>query len=315
MSDKILLIYSDEFLKHDTGFDHPESPARLRSIISYLNENELKKSLDIVEPEPAPLEWIRENHSQEYINLVKKYCEEGEAYILTLDNPICKETYRIAILAAGGILKAVDYVMEEKYSKAFCLLRPPGHHAVKDKPMGFCFFNNIAIAGKYLIKKYGLERILIVDWDVHHGNGTQDASYEDNKVFFFSIHQHPLYPGTGMEWETGKGEGEGFNMNVPVSPETSDDTYIEIFKERMFPKALEYEPQFILISAGFDAHKSDPLAQIQLSEGVYRTLTDIVLKIANKCCSGKIVSTLEGGYNLKYLPLCVVEHLKGLIGY
>ncbi len=315
MDNKISLIYSNEYLKHDTGAGHPESPARLKSIISYLKSNDLINSLEITEPESAPLEWVKENHSEKYIDLFKSYCDKSMTFLLTSDNPICRESYRIALLAVGGILKAVDNVMENKFSKAFCLLRPPGHHALKNEAMGFCFFNNVAIAAKYLVKKYGLERILVVDWDVHHGNGTQDAFYEDNKVFFFSIHQHPLYPGSGMEWETGKGKGKGFTMNAPVPPGSSDDLYIEIFTEKLFTRAIDYNPQFILISSGFDAHKYDPLAQIQLSEAVYKTLTDIVIKMADKCCGGKIVSTLEGGYNLKYLPLCAAEHLKSLLGF
>ena len=313
MDNKILLMYSDEYLKHDTGRGHPENPERLKSIISHLSGSDLMKYLVILEPEPSPLKWIMEVHSEEYINSIKKHSEEGTPFIDSLDNVISRESYRISLLAVGGVLNAVDNVMEGKFEKAFCLIRPPGHHALRNEAMGFCFFNNVAVAAKYLIKKYNLSRILIVDWDVHHGNGTQDAFYDDPKVFYFSIHQHPLYPGSGMESEIGRGKGKGFTMNVPVPPGTKDDTYIRVFSEELFLRAVDYNPQFILISAGFDAHKEDPIAQILLSENVYGSITDVVCRIADKCCEGKIVSVLEGGYNLKFLPVCVAEHLKSLI--
>jgi acetoin utilization deacetylase AcuC-like enzyme len=313
MNNKILLIYSDEYLKHNTGPSHPESPERLKSIMTYLTKSDLMKRLVILEPNPASLEWIEEIHSVTYINDVKNYSEQGMTYIHSYDNQICPESYRVAILAVGGVLYAVDNVMEEEFKKAFCLIRPPGHHSLRDEAMGFCLFNNIAIAAKYLLKKYQLKRILIVDWDVHHGNGTQSAFYEDPEVLYFSIHQHPLYPGSGMEWEKGKGAGEGFTMNFPVPPGTGDEVYIKIFSEKLYPKAIEYNPEFVLISAGFDAHKEDPLASISLTENAYRELTDIVVKIADECSGGRIVSVLEGGYNLKFLPLCVAEHLKSLI--
>jgi acetoin utilization deacetylase AcuC-like enzyme len=209
----------------------------------------------------------------------------------------------------GGAMAGVDAVMQKKVKNAFCALRPPGHHAEKDRAMGFCIFNNVAVACKYAQKKFGVKKVLIIDWDVHHGNGTQNAFWIDPSVFYFSIHQYPFYPGTGSENEIGEKEGEGFTFNLPMFAGSGDLEYVEAFESILYPLAVKFSPDFIFISAGFDAHKDDPLAQINLSEAGYGRMTEVVTRLAAECCDNRLVSVLEGGYNSKSLASSVEEHL------
>ena len=231
----------------------------------------------------------------------------------SMDTPISPESYEVALAAAGGVLGAVDAVMEKKIRNAFCAVRPPGHHATEDTAMGFCIFNNVAVATRYIQKQYNLSKILIVDWDVHHGNGTQAAFYDDPTVLYFSVHQYPFYPGTGSEAEKGNGKGLDHTINVPLPAGSGDSDYVRVFQERLRPAALAFSPDFVLISAGFDAHESDLLGSMKVTAQGFAKLTDVVKKIAEKCCAGRLVSVLEGGYHLEGLADSVEAHIRVLM--
>jgi acetoin utilization deacetylase AcuC-like enzyme len=230
------------------------------------------------------------------------------------DTPVSADSYQAALMAAGGVLNAVDAVMAGKVASAFCAVRPPGHHALKDRAMGFCIFNNVAIATRYIQKKHGLAKVLIVDWDVHAGNGTMAAFYDDPTVLQFDVHQSPFYPGTGSEEDRGAGKAVGLKINVPLGAGAGDKEYKEAFEKRLRPAAMAFKPDFVLISAGFDAHDGDTLGGMKVSTQGYADLTRIVRDIADKCCKGRIVSVLEGGYNLDNLGAAVEAHVKSLGG-
>jgi len=305
-------VYHDIYGKHDTGAGFPESPQRLTAIVSRLREKGLiGSSVRMITPEsPADTrEWITAIHTSEYVKRVRKSCEEGVKYLDSPDVPISSESYEVAVAAVGGVLYAIDEVMSGGIRNAFCAVRPPGHHALADKAMGFCIFNNVAIGARYIQKKYGLPKVLIVDWDVHHGNGTQDAFYDDPTVLYFSTHQYPFYPGTGSKEEKGSGKGSGYNINVPLPSGRGDEEYIKIFEEILKPAAMKYKPDFILISAGFDAHIDDPLGGMRITSDGFAKLTAIVKEIAEKCCEGRLVSVLEGGYDLDGLADSVEAHI------
>ena len=307
------LVYDDVYLQHKTSPNHPENPQRLIAIMSALKD----KMSDIMLIKPKPfsdtLEWLTSIHSTKYIERVKKSCLNNEEYIDSSDTPISKESYNVAVMAVGGVLSAIDQVMEGNIKNAFCAIRPPGHHALRDRAMGFCLFNNVAIGAKYIQKKYGLSKVLIVDWDVHHGNGTQDAFYDDPTVLYFSIHRSPFYPGTGDADEIGRGKGLGYTINVPMNVGSSDKDYLEVFENILKPKGMEYRPDFILISAGFDAHKDDPLGGMKITADGYAKMTKIIKYIAEKCCDGRIVSVLEGGYSMDGLSESVTSHISVLM--
>ncbi len=306
------LVFHEDFLLHNAGAGHPERADRLKSIVKNLTTTNLMEKLELINPELADVKWIEKIHTPEYIKSVEKACELGYTQ-LDADTGICAESYRIALLAVGESLIAADAIMKEKITNAFCAIRPPGHHAEKNRALGFCLFNNIAITAKYLQQKHAIEKILIIDWDVHHGNGTQNAFYEDATVFYFSIHQSPHYPGTGLINETGIRKGERFTLNVPLTAGHGDEDYIEAFQSKLLPAANKFKPDFILISAGFDAHRDDPLAGMQLTETGFAKLTEIAADLADEFCNGKIISFLEGGYNLEKLAASVAAHIEILI--
>ena len=308
------LVYHEDYLKHDTGKTHPERKERLISIINRLQENGLLIRLALINPVPAAPEWISLVHSPEYIAEVEKSCKEGKQYLHSKDTVISKDSYVTACLAAGGVLCAIDAVMGGEVKNAFCAVRPPGHHASRDKAMGFCIFNNVAIGTKYIQQKYRLAKVLIVDFDVHHGNGTQDIFYEDPSVLYFSVHRSPFYPGTGNANETGAGKGYGYKVNVPLAKGAGDREYIEAFSEIFKPRALAFQPDFILVSAGFDAHKDDPLGGMNVSPEGYAAITGIIKEVAEKCCGGRLVSVLEGGYDLDGLAASAEAHISALTG-
>lgn len=307
------IVYHPDYLMHKTGFSHPESPDRLTAIMRRLDESSLLKKLIMIEPNPAKEEDILRVHSKRHFETIKNAWDNG-CTALTPDTPISEESYRIALLSAGGVLTGIDKIMAKEIDNGMALVRPPGHHAMPDQAMGFCLFNNVAIGARYLQKKYRIAKVLIVDWDLHHGNGTQDAFYEDPTVLYFSIHQYPHYPGTGSANEKGAGKGAGFTINVPVMGDTPADEFMKKFRDTLYDKAIEFSPDFILISAGFDAHRDDPLGNLMLTEASYGEMTKITLDIANTCCKGRVLSALEGGYNLNALALSVEAHLRAMMG-
>jgi acetoin utilization deacetylase AcuC-like enzyme/formylglycine-generating enzyme required for sulfatase activity len=306
-------VYHDIYLEHKTTPDHPETPQRLVTILERLKQTGLYPQLLAITPYPASLEWIKTVHSPEYIQRAENSCQNGTRFLDSLDTPISPKSYDAALVAVGGVFSAVDAVMQEKVTNAFCAVRPPGHHAVEDAAMGFCMFNNIAIGARYVQKQYGLSKILIVDWDVHHGNGTQAEFYDDPNVLYFSTHQYPFYPGTGGEAEKGTGKGQNYNINVPLPAGSTDADYLNAFKEKLEPAALNFSPDFVLISAGFDAHENDLLGGMKVTTEGFAQLTKIVRQIAEKCCQGRLVSSLEGGYHLQGLAASVEAHISVLI--
>ena len=308
------LVYHEDYLKHDTGKTHPERKERLTAIINRLQEKGLLPRLVMIKPAPAAPEWIALVHSPEYVAEVEKTCKDGKQYLHSRDTVISRDSYAAACLAAGGVLCAIDAVMEGKVKNAFCAVRPPGHHASRDKAMGFCIFNNVAVGARYVQQKYRLAKVLIVDFDVHHGNGTQNIFYDDPDVLYFSVHRSPFYPGTGNADETGSGKGCGYKVNVPLAKDAGDQEYIKTFNEIFKPRAIEFHPDFILVSAGFDACEKDPLGGMKVTPGGYAAITGIIKEVAEKCCGGRLVSVLEGGYDLDGLSASAEAHISVLIG-
>ena len=254
-------------------------------------------------------QWIEKVHRSSHIQKIRENIPSTGQIHLDPDTPISSNSFLAAQLAVEGVLNAADKVMSGELSSVFCALRPPGHHAESNRVMGFCLFNNVAVCARYLQQQYGLKKIAIIDWDVHHGNGTQQIFYEDPTVLYFSVHQFPLYPGTGSEREVGSGAGEGYTLNCPLPPGRGDDYYVGVFEKVLAPALKSFSPDFILISAGFDAHKEDPLANMQVTDAGFGELTRIVKNCAEHLCQGRMVSCLEGGYNLGALARSVEQHL------
>ena len=306
-------VYHPAYLEHDMGFGHPESPDRLRAIVQHLKQSGTAARLITIEPRRADDEWIAQVHAASYIAALNHHAPTSGRVSLDPDTSMSPGSLTAAYLAAGGVLAGVDAIMNNQIDHVFCAVRPPGHHAETSRAMGFCLFNNVAIAARYLQKKHGLTRVLIVDWDVHHGNGTQHTFESDPSVLFFSTHQYPHYPGTGRATERGSEEGEGFTINVPMESGEGNDEYRAIFQKVLVPAADEFKPEFVIISAGFDAHKDDPLASMGLTEDGYAELTGIVAGIAKRHAKGRILSSLEGGYNLTALSASVDRHIQALL--
>lgn len=307
------LVYDPRYLEHDMGMGHPESPNRLRAIMQQLEQSGTMAELTRIEPRKAEDEWITLVHTAAYLASLKQHAPASGRVSLDPDTSMSPGSLTAAYLAAGGALAAVDAMMTKQVEHVFCAVRPPGHHAEASRAMGFCLLNNVAIAARYAQKKHGLSRVLIVDWDVHHGNGTQHSFEDDPSVLFFSTHQFPHYPGTGRESERGRGAGEGYTINVPMEAGEGDDEYRAIFHKVLVPAAEEFKPELVIISAGFDAHKDDPLAGMGLTESGYAELTGIVAGIAKQYAQGRILSSLEGGYNLTALAASVDAHVRGLL--
>ena len=307
-----VIIYDDIYLKHDTGPDHPENSARIINTIEHLRSANCWQKLDIKKPRAATEAEVSAIHSTSQIVQITEIASSGGGY-LDPDTYVSSDSYEAALNAAGAPLTAIDLIMDKKVDNAFCLVRPPGHHATPERGMGFCLFNNVAIAAKYIQSRYSLDRIVIIDWDVHHGNGTQDAFYDDPSVMYFSMHRYPFYPGTGAEEETGKDSGSGFTINIPLSYNTEPQEYLKFFEDILEKRIKPFNPQFILISSGFDAYRLDPISGLSLEASDYNKLTKLTQNIAKDCCDGRIVSCLEGGYHLLDLPKCIEEHLNGLM--
>lgn len=279
-------------------------------------ENGLLRRLVRLTSIPAEFKWIETVHTTALLRRFEEACLKGLSMFDHPDNQICEETFMAALLAVGGILETVRSIMEEKLDNAFCAVRPPGHHAEKDRAMGFCYFNNVAIAAKYLQKAWGVERIGIIDFDVHHGNGTQHIFETDPTVFYYSIHEHPTfaYPGTGREFEKGMGPGYGYTLNSPVLPGEGDEAYRERFERDLIPAFDRFRPAFILVSAGFDAHEEDDMSGVRLSTRGFSWIMTRIMSLAERHAGGRVVSVLEGGYCLERLPELIDNHLRILLG-
>jgi len=307
------IVKDSRYLEHVMDPGHPESPERLMAIYRMLEGAEMKDLFAEVKPRAATREELETIHSPSYVDLVASTA--GKPYYrLDMDTATCAKSYEAALFATGGLLELIKAVIEGKLRNGFALVRPPGHHAERDRAMGFCLFNNVAIGAKYAIQNFSCQRILIVDWDVHHGNGTQKSFYEDPTVLYFSTHRYGFfYPGTGAATEVGKGKGEGFNVNVPLSTGVGDAEYERIFRKILKPIALEYEPQLILVSAGFDTYYDDPLGGMRVTEKGFSRMTQILMEIAEETAQGKLVIVLEGGYDVAGESRSVKAVLKELI--
>jgi acetoin utilization deacetylase AcuC-like enzyme len=308
----MVYLYDDIFLTHDAGMGHPESPARLTAINNTVKGADWYKNMTRLDSKPVDIDTLSLAHDGGYIETVKRECEAGYRCLSTGDTNICRDSYRVALHAVGGVLAAVDAVFTKETNRAFCAVRPPGHHASGNRGMGFCVFNNIAAAARYARERYNVERVLIADWDVHHGNGTQDIFYGDDTVFFMSTHQYPFYPGTGAYHDTGAGKGKGFTMNRPFGAGAGNKEIIAIFKDEFLPAAREFKPDFTLISAGFDSRIHDPIGGFRMDDEGFRELTKIMLEISHIAGGGRLVSILEGGYNLEGLAAAAVAHMDEL---
>jgi len=302
----------DIFLRHDTGASHPENIARLTAIRDRLEKQEYFGRFYQLSRREANLEEIGRVHDTSYAERVREVCRAGGGR-LDADTSVSADSYDAAIVAAGAGLEAADRVDAGEIQRALLLLRPPGHHSLQSRAMGFCLFNNIAVTARHLQSK-GYERIAILDWDVHHGNGTEATFYDDPGVFFISTHQYPFYPGTGAASDTGRGKGEGFTLNVPMQAGSDDADYRRVFEHQVLPKLEEFHPEIILISAGFDAHKADPLAGMRLETKSYEWMSQKVGELADRQCQGRIISFLEGGYDLDALAASVDVHAQVLLG-
>jgi acetoin utilization deacetylase AcuC-like enzyme len=305
-------VYDPVYLKHDTG-QHVEVAARLEAIIAYLEKTGLKKQLTLIEPRPATVDEIALVHQRDYIKEIEETARRGGGW-LDPDTVMSAGSYQAALYAAGGLIRAVEAVMGGEVASAFALVRPPGHHATPHYAKGFCLFNNIAIAAKYALGKYKLERLLIIDFDVHHGNGTQDTFYDNSQVMYISTHEYPFYPGTGHIDETGSGAAKGTNINIPLPAGCGDSEYIKAFEQIIIPLARRFNPQLILVSAGYDNHWADPLAMMQVSVSGFGQMVGIIKGLADELCGGRLAFTLEGGYNLEAMAASVKATFDVLLG-
>jgi acetoin utilization deacetylase AcuC-like enzyme len=305
-------VYDPIYLEHDLP-SHPENARRLRRILSVLNEEEVIPLLTSLEPRPATVTELLRVHTATHIEHVQRIAESGGGY-LDPDTYTSPRSFDAAMMAAGGVVRAVEAVLENEVANGFALVRPPGHHATPTRAMGFCLFNNVAVAAQAALADLNVKRVFIADFDVHHGNGTQDIFADDPAIFYFSTHQYPHYPGTGRWNETGTGRGTGTVLNVPLPPQVGDAGYAQVYAELVWPLAERFNPDLILVSAGYDAHWSDPLAQMSLSLTGYAWLGQELVAMANQLCSGRIVWTLEGGYQLDVLAYGVLNSFFAMLG-
>lgn len=303
------VYYDPAFMLHDAGPDHPESSDRLRAVMDAVRSiggiEIAEECREVTEDELALV------HQREFIARVKGLSGK-KTVMLDPDTALSPDSYKAALKAAGSVIEAVEYVFSAEGNRAFCAVRPPGHHAEPDRAMGFCIFNNIAIGAAYAIKRKLTDKIALIDWDVHHCNGTQKMFYDNPQVMVVSLHQYPFYPGTGGSFESGEAAGLGFTINLPMWPGGGDNEYRMAFSDIILPAIRNYEPGLIMVSAGFDAHKDDPMAYLNLTTPFFGEMTRMICSMAERFCDGRIVSVLEGGYNLKALAECVKIHLEKL---
>ncbi len=329
------LISHPDFLLHDTGPFHPERPDRITSVLAHLGVSgdvpagtrqvgtqqagtqqagtqqagTQQSRLLCLTPAPADDAWIKAVHDAAYVDAVADWCGKGYRNLPTGDTTLSSASETVARLAAGAAMRAVDAVLSGEADRVFCVARPPGHHAESDRGMGFCIYNNAAVAARYAQSRFGVERVAVLDWDVHHGNGTQEIFEEDPSVYYFSVHQSPLYPFTGAEREKGTGEGTGYTMNVPVSAGSGDEVFIDVLRGMILPAMKAYQPDLFILSAGFDAHVEDPLSGTLVTDAGFRAMSRLALDFAEDACGGRLVSVLEGGYDLEALGRCVADHV------
>jgi len=301
------------FLNHETE-PHPENPGRLTAIQNRLESSEFYNNLIPIQPRKATAEEIGLVHDTGYVASVKQSCAD-QVRNLDADTVISSDSYDAALLSAGAGISAIDQLIDGNIHNAFCAVRPPGHHAEHDHAMGFCLFNNVGVAARYAQKTKGLNKIFIFDWDVHHGNGSQHSFYSDPSIYYSSMHQYPFYPGTGAGEETGTGDGLGTTLNLPMDAYSDDDDYLSAVQNKLIPEIQRYKPDLIIISAGFDAHQNDPLAQIQLTTDCFGKMTELLMGIAKDVCDGRLLSMLEGGYDYDALSDSVRLHMQTLLTF
>ena len=304
--DSLGFITDDLFLEHRPPAGHPERPERLEGLVMHLRESELWRQARHISARPAEIEDLLRVHSEAQIRAVERVCAGGGGLLDEGDTFASERSFDAALLAAGAVVTGIEAVAENKCYSVFCAVRPPGHHAERDRPMGFCLFNNVAIGARYARDRIGYDRVAILDWDVHHGNGTQHAFEEDPTVLFISLHQFPFYPGTGARSERGRGRGEGSTVNIPLAAGSGEQEYLNAFETEVLPTLREFSPGLLLISAGFDAHRDDPLAGMMLEESSYGRFTSRLSGIA------PMVSVLEGGYSIPAVARSVEAHLAEL---
>lgn len=310
------LLFDQRYMLHETGPYHPEMADRLVAVFKGLKEGGLLDKVLLIKASPAERRWIETVHDPVYIDSFNDACVAGRKEFQHPDNQMCCDSFDTALLAVGGILDSAAFLMRGEIDNAFCAVRPPGHHAEHAKSMGFCYFNNIAIAARYLQREWEIQRVGIVDFDVHHGNGTQHIFESDPTVFYYSIHQHPsfAFPGTGREFEQGSGDGYGFTKNSPVLPGQGDAEYQRLITRDLLPAFEKFAPQVILVSSGFDAHVDDEMADMRVSTEGFAWIMQTIVDLAERYSGGRLISILEGGYNLKRLPELIAGHVRILLG-
>ena len=306
------ILLDERFKRHYTGHGHPERPERLGAIEEGLQSSGVLEDCLRIQSPPLSEALIQLVHARDYLVRIDAACRQAHPYIDNPDSAISPESYDIAKLAAGGVVEAARLVARGEIKRAFCAVRPPGHHAEYDRSMGFCLLNNIALATHVLKKEFGYDRLLILDWDVHHCNGTQHTFETDPSVLVISLHGHPnfLYPGTGFAEETGTDAGRGYTVNIPMMPGATDEDYRRAFKQRIIPEVHRFAPQVVLVSTGYDAHVDDPIGNLALSDEIFSWMTEVVLDWADTHADGRLISVLEGGYNLSVLSRCAGEHAR-----
>ena len=299
-------------LRHEPGGDHPENPKRLDAVMESVRALERQQRVAVSTPRTATEDEILRVHTADYLKIVRADVAAGRRTLSTGDTELSQGSLAAAMAAAGTVVSAVDAVMRGRARNAFCAVRPPGHHASQARGMGFCVFNNLAIGARHAARVFGVERVLVVDWDVHHGNGTQAVVWSDGSVLFFDTHQHPWYPGTGLPNETGEGKGRGMIVNRPFPAGSGRGEIVNAFRTELVPAAERFKPDLVMISAGFDSRAGDPLGQFTLTDADFAELTTIVLEIARQHARGRVVSVLEGGYSREGLARAVTAHLERL---